>query len=37
MGKQIDEINGTGGKDKFLPHLLGHGRKWHCEGDWSWS
>lgn len=23
-GKQIDEINGTGGKDKFLPHLLGH-------------
>ncbi len=23
-GKQIDEINGTGGKDNFLPHLLGH-------------
>ena len=23
-GKQIDEIEGIGGKDKFLPHLLGH-------------
>lgn len=23
-GKQIDEINGTRGKDQFLPHLLGH-------------
>lgn len=23
-GKQIDEISGVGGKDKFLPHLLGH-------------
>ena len=23
-GKQIDEINGTGGKDNILPHLLGH-------------
>lgn len=23
-GKQIDEINGTRGEDRFLPHLLGH-------------
>ena len=23
-GKQIDEIEGVGGKDEFLPHLLGH-------------
>lgn len=23
-GSQINEINGTKGKDKFLPHLLGH-------------
>ncbi len=23
-GKQIDEIEGIGGKDKFLPHCLGH-------------
>ena len=23
-GKQIDEIEGIGGKDEFLPHLLGH-------------
>tara|TARA_B100000963_G_scaffold56560_1_gene44626 strand:- start:1906 stop:2940 length:1035 start_codon:yes stop_codon:yes gene_type:complete len=23
-GKQIDEINGIGGRDKYLPHLLGH-------------
>ena len=23
-GKQIDEIKGTGGKDLYLPHLLGH-------------
>jgi len=23
-GKQIDEINGTVGRDPFLPHLLGH-------------
>ena len=23
-GKQIDEIKGIGGKDIYLPHLLGH-------------
>ena len=23
-GKQIDEIKGVGGKDIYLPHLLGH-------------
>ena len=23
-GKQIDEIEGIGGKDPFMPHLLGH-------------
>ena len=23
-GKQIDEIKGIGGKDPYLPHLLGH-------------
>ena len=23
-GKQIDEIDGIGGKDEFLPHMLGH-------------
>ena len=23
-GKQIDEIEGIGGKDLYLPHLLGH-------------
>ena len=23
-GKQIDEIDGIGGKDPYLPHLLGH-------------
>ena len=23
-GRQISEINGSKGKDKFLPHLLGH-------------
>ena len=23
-GKQIDEVEGIGGKDFFLPHLLGH-------------
>ena len=23
-GKQIDEIEGAGGKDPYLPHLLGH-------------
>ena len=23
-GKQIDEVEGIGGKDLFLPHLLGH-------------
>ena len=23
-GKQIDEIKGVGGKDPYLPHLLGH-------------
>lgn len=23
-GKQIEEINGTGGADPFLPHMLGH-------------
>ena len=23
-GKQLDEIEGVGGKDEYLPHLLGH-------------
>ena len=35
-GKQIDEIEGIGGKDPFMPHLLGHEGS-AVDKSWPWS
>ena len=33
-GKQIDEITGRQGEDRFIPHLLGHEGRWNGRRGW---